>query len=61
MSEEALFVFEAQDVNLEWYRKVAGVVQKAAQCCGIISDVMKKKRERGTMQTSLDHLFQKGR
>ena len=44
MSEEALFVFEAQDVNLEWYRKVAGVVQKAAQCCGIISDVMKKKK-----------------
>ena len=62
MFEEALLVFVSQDVNLEWNGKVAAAVQKAVQCCCIISDEKEKKmKERDTTQTSLDHLSQEAR
>ena len=49
--EKALFVFEAWDLNLGWYRKVAGAVQNAIQHYYIISD-----EENGApTQTSLEH------
>ena len=55
VSEEALLVFEAWDLNTEQYRKVAGAVQNAIQCDHVISD----KRKRATPQTSLDCLFKR--
>ena len=62
MFEEALLVFVLQDMNLEWNGKFAAAVQKAVQCCCIISDEKEKKiKERYTMQTSLDHLSQEAR
>ena len=41
--EEALLVFEAQDLNIEQYTKVAAAIQSAIQCSHIIYD--KKKKE----------------
>ena len=40
--EEALLVFEAQDPNIEWYKKVAAPFQNAVQCYSVIYD---KKKE----------------
>ena len=40
--EEALLVFEAQDPNIERYKKVAAVFQNAIQCYSVIYD---KKKE----------------
>ena len=31
-------VFEVQDLNVEWYTKVAAAIQNAIQCCPVISD-----------------------
>ena len=56
LSEEALFVFKAQDWNTEWYTKVAVAIQNAIQCYSVIYDEKKKK---DTMQTSLDHFFKR--
>ena len=53
--EEALLVFEAQDLNVEWYRKVAAAVQNAIQCYHVIYD----EKKRGTTQTSLDRFFKR--
>ena len=39
--EEALFGFEAQELNAERYTKVAAVIQNAIQC--YLSSVMTKK------------------
>ena len=55
--EKALFVFEAWDLNLGWYRKVAGAVQNAIQHYYIIHG----EKNRATIQMLLDHLFQEGR
>ena len=55
--EEALLVFEAQDLNVEWYMKFVAAVQNAIQCHRVI--YVKKKR--ATTQTSLDRFFQEGR
>ena len=52
MFEEALLVFVSQDVNLEWNGKVAAAVQKAVQCCCIISDE-KEKNERERYYTDI--------
>ena len=41
--EEALLVFEAQDQNVEQYRKVLAAIQKVTQCHQIIYDGKKKK------------------
>ena len=41
--EEALLVFEAQDLKVEWYTKVAAAVQYAIQCY-----VPSMKRKRAT-------------
>ena len=49
--EEALLVFEAQDLNIEWYTKVAAAIQNAIQCYHVIYD----EKKRATTQTSLDH------
>ena len=38
MSEEALLVFETQDINVEWHMKVAAAVQKPIQCYHVIHD-----------------------
>ena len=54
--EEALLVFEAQDSNVESYRKVAAAIQNAIQCYRVIYDGEKK---RTTTQTSLDHFFKR--
>ena len=47
VSEEALFVFEAKDSNVEWYTKVTAAIQNAVQCHRAIYD----KRKRATTQT----------
>ena len=41
--EEALLVFETQDLNVDWYMKVAAAVQNASQGHPVIYD--KKKQE----------------
>lgn len=41
LPEEALFIFEAQDPNIEQYTKVAAAVQNAIQCC--VSFMRKKE------------------
>ena len=41
--EEALLVFEAQDLNIELYMKVATAVQNAIQCYHVIYDEKKKE------------------
>ena len=51
--EEALLVFEAQDLNVEQCTKVAAAVQNAIQCYRIIYD----EKKRATTQTSLDCFF----
>ena len=50
--EEALLVFEAENLNVERYMKVAAAVQNAIQCYRVIYD-----EKRATSQTSLDHFF----
>ena len=55
--EEALLVFDAQDLNVESYTKVAAAVQNAIQCYRVIYD----EKKRATTQTSLDRFFQEGR
>ena len=53
--EEALFAFEAQDPNTEWYPKVAAAIQNAIQCYLVIYD----EKKRAATQTSLDHFFKR--
>ena len=55
--EEALLVFEAQDLNVEQYMKVAAAIQNANQGYHVICD----EKKRATTQTSLDDFFQEGR
>ena len=54
--EEALFVFETQDLNLEWYTKVAAAVQNAIQRYRVIYD----EGKRAATQMSWDHLLERG-
>ena len=58
LSEEALFVFKAQDWNTEWYTKVAVAIQNAIQCYSVIYDEKKKKRYYADITGSF---FQEGR
>ena len=53
--EVALLVFEAQDLNIERYTKVAAAVQNAIQCYRVIYD----EKKRATTQTSLDRFFRR--
>ena len=53
--EETLLVFEAQDLNIEWYTKVSAATQNAIQCYHVIYD----EKKRATDQTSLDHFFKR--
>ena len=53
--EEALFIFEARDLNVEWYMKVAAAVQKAIQCYCVIYD----EKKGATTQISLDCFFKR--
>lgn len=53
--EEALLAFEAQDLRVEWYLKVAAAAQNAVQCSRVIYD----ERKRATTQTSLDRFFKR--
>ena len=53
--EEALLVFEARDLNIEWYTKVTAAVQNAIQCYRVIFD----EKKRATTQTSLDPFFKR--
>ena len=53
--EEALLVFEAQDLNVERYMKFVAAVQNAIQCHRVIYD----EKKRATTQTSLDHFFKR--
>ena len=48
--EKALLVFAVWDLNLGWYRKVAGAVQNAIQHYYSIYD----EKNRATTQMSLD-------
>ena len=50
-----LLVFEAQDPNVERYRKVAAAVQNAIQCYHVIYD----EKKRATIQISLDHFLKR--
>ena len=40
--EEALFIFEARDLNVEWYMKVAAAVQNAVWCSRVTYDEKKR-------------------
>ena len=40
--EEALLVFEAQDLNVEWYTKVAAAIQNTIQCYSVIYEEKKR-------------------
>ena len=40
--EEALLIFEAQDLNVERYTKVAAAIQNAIQCYYVIYDEKKE-------------------
>ena len=42
--EEALFIFEARDLNVERYMKVAAAVQNAVWCSRVTYDEKKKSR-----------------
>ena len=53
--EEALLVFEAQDLNVERYTKVAAAVQNTIQCYHVIYD----EKKRAPTQTSLNHFFKR--
>ena len=53
--EEALLVFEAQDLNIERYTKVAEAIQNAIQCYPVIYD----EKKRATTQTSLNCFFKR--
>ena len=55
--EEALLVFEAQDLNIEWYTKVAAAVHNAIQCYCVIYDEKKKSYYPGITGS----FFQEGR
>ena len=41
--EEALLVFEAQDLNIEPYKKFAAIIHNAIQCYHVIYDEEKKE------------------
>ena len=53
--EEALLVFETEDLNIERYTKVAAAIQNAIQCYRVIYD----EKKRATTQTSLDYFFKR--
>ena len=53
--EEALLVFEAQDLNVEQYPKVTAAFQNAIRCYRVIYD----KKKRATTQISLDCFFKR--
>ena len=53
--EEALLIFEAQDMNIEWYMKVAAAGQNAIQSYCVIYD----EKKRITTQTSPDRFFKR--
>ena len=53
--EEALLVFEAQDLNVDRYMKDAAAVQNAIQCYRVIN----AEKKRATTQTSLDRFFKR--
>ena len=40
--EEALFIFEAQDLNVERYKKFAAAVQNAVWCSRVTYDEKKR-------------------
>ena len=52
LSEEALLVLEAQDLNMEQYTKSAAAIPNAVPCCRVTCD-----EKRAPTQVSLDHLF----
>ena len=52
--EEALLVFEALDLSIEWYTKVAATIQNAIQGYCVIYE-----KKRATTQTSLDRFFKR--
>ena len=41
--EDSLLVFEAQDLNVDWYTKAAAAIQSAIQHYCVISDEKKKE------------------
>ena len=49
-----LVVFEAKDLNVEWYTKFAAADQNAIQCYHVIYD-----EKRATTQKTLDHFFKR--
>ena len=53
--EVAPLVFEAQDLNVEQYTKVAEALQNAIQCYRVIYDT----KQRTTTQTSLDRFIKR--
>ena len=57
--EEALLVFEAQDLSIERYTNVVAAIPDATQCNCVICDEEKKKKKRAITQTSLDCFFKR--
>ena len=53
LSEEALLVYETQDLNREQDRKIVVAIENAIQCYCVTND----KKKRATTQTTLDHFF----
>ena len=45
LSEEALSVLEAQNLNTEWVTKAAAAAQNVVQCHHVIYDKKKRKKE----------------
>ena len=56
--EEALLVFEAQDLSIERYTNVVATIPNATQST-VLSVMRKKKKKRATTQTSLDCFFKR--
>ena len=54
--EEALLVFEAHDLNIEQYMRVAAAIQNAIQCYYASYDGQKEKE---LLPRHLDHFFKR--
>ena len=56
-----MLVFEAHNLNVEWYTKVPVAIQNAIHCYYVIYDEKRKKKQNTSAitQTSLDHFYKR--
>ena len=59
--EEALLVFEAQDLSIERYTNVVATIPNATQCNCVICDEKKKKKKKSYYPDITGLFFQEGR